>query len=874
MRIIPKTSKVKLTFYKGMTIGDFIIGFITLIILAITVSTNLPFKWYLAIGEVILVIPFYISIAGERFYEYIGFFFKYLVTKKSYKKNAKKNNDDITGIIPYKSIENDVILNRDNTYVAILEVNPIDFRLLSVEKQDTYIDGVLARVLNGINYDNEYSIVKLERPLILDGNIQDELDRIADLIDANERKDITKIEQKARLDLIQDRITLIDQINSGETINYSRYYLCLTGKNLLEVNESIDRAKSILNSGGIQANRLKEKELVAFLRYSINSDFDERLLDDVSQYDDYIIPEKVSFGLVSTKQTKNTLTHFVINNYPLKVGNGWGEGLFDMEHTKVVMKLTPVEKYKAIKRIDNAILELQTSSQKDKASEQIDKNTHLDTLEDLLVGIQTDNETLFDTTIIITVYDELGKNVNKKKVRTRLREMGFGFTEMLGRQYEAYISSTLSSINKVKISRGIQTSTLSACFPFVSNAIIDKKGILIGENKLPVFIDLFKRDDERVNSNMIIIGKPGSGKSYATKTIMSGLASCNTRIFVLDPENEYNNLAKNLGGKSLDVASSSYGMINPFQIISGIEDEENSFFAHLQFLEEFYRLILPGINSDSLELLNKLTQELYERHNINSKTNLRSLKNEDYPTFDDLNILVEQKLSIESDEYIKTCLKVLINYISKFKTGGRNSNLWNGHTSFSPKENFIAFNFQKLLANKNDVTANAQMLLVLKWLENEVIKNREYNVRHKTTRKIVVAIDEAHLFIDEKYPVALDFMFQLAKRIRKYDGMLIIITQNVKDFAGTPDITRKSSAIINVSQYSLIFSLSPNDMTELCMLYENAGQINDVEKDSIVHNPRGRAFLISSPNKRSNVSIIATKLTENMFTIGELNEEN
>ena len=117
-------------------------------------------------------------------------------------------------------------------------------------------------------------------------------------------------------------------------------------------------------------------------------------------------------------------------------------------------------------------------------------------------------------------------------------------------------------------------------------------------------------------------------------------------------------------------------------------------------------------------------------------------------------------------------------------------------------------------------------------------------------------------------------MFQLAKRIRKYDGMLIIITQNVKDFAGTPDITRKSSAIINVSQYSLIFSLSPNDMTELCMLYENAGQINDVEKDSIVHNPRGRAFLISSPNKRSNVSIIATKLTENMFTIGELNEEN
>ena len=158
------------------------------------------------------------------------------------------------------------------------------------------------------------------------------------------------------------------------------------------------------------------------------------------------------------------------------------------------------------------------------------------------------------------------------------------------------------------------------------------------------------------------------------------------------------------------------------------------------------------------------------------------------------------------------------------------------------------------------------MLLVLKWLENEVIKNRDYNIRHNSTRRLVVAIDEAHLFIDEKYPIALDFMYQLAKRIRKYDGMLIIITQNIKDFAGTPDIARKSTAIINVSQYSLIFSLSPHDMTELCMLYENAGRINETEKDNIVHNPRGRCFLISSPNKRTNIDIIATNFTERMFS--------
>lgn len=867
MRIIPKTSKVKLTFYKGVTVIDIVIGFIALLVLAITLSSNFWFRWYIALGIVCLVIPLYLTFNGERLYQYIGFIFKYIASRKKYLKRDKSEQADITGIIPYKEIKNDVIVNRDNTFVGVLEIYPIDFRLLSPDKQNDYIEDVFTRVLNNIGSEEQYSIVKLERPLILDGNIDDELKRIQDILNARESKDLAENEWMSRIDIIQDRINLIDAINSGSPVNYSRYYLCLIGKGIGEINMTLNRAEIVFSSNGIMTHRLKDKELTAFIRYGIDNEFDERELEKGEDYEKYLLPDKVCFNLTSTKQGKKSLSHFVINHYPLKVGNGWGEGLFDMENTKVVMKLLPVEKHKAIKRIDNAILEIQTQAQKDKASIQIDRNTHLETLQDLLIGIQTDNETLFDTTIIITVYDAIGSVENKKKVRTRLREMGFGFTEMLGRQADAYLSSSISFLEKTGISRGIQTTSIAACFPFVSSAVMDRNGILIGENKLPVFIDFFKRDDEHVNSNMVIIGKPGSGKSYATKTIMAHLASCNTKVYVLDPENEYGNLAKKLGGKTLDIASGAHGKINPFHIISGLEEDgdSNSFYAHLQFLEQFYRLILPGINADSLELLNKVTQELYEQKRINAKTDLTNLKASDYPTFDDMNMLIEEKLEKETDEYMRTCLKVLVNYVSKFKTGGRNSNLWNGYTSFSPKENFIAFNFQKLLANKNDITANAQMLLVLKWLENEVIKNRDYNLKHKTARKIVVAIDECHLFIDEKYPIALDFMFQLAKRIRKYEGMLIIITQNVKDFAGTPEIARKSTAIINVSQYSLIFALSPNDMTELCKLYENAGAINESEKNNIVHNRRGRAFLISSPKSRTNLDIIATEFIEGLF---------
>ena len=192
--------------------------------------------------------------------------------------------------------------------------------------------------------------------------------------------------------------------------------------------------------------------------------------------------------------------------------------------------------------------------------------------------------------------------------------------------------------------------------------------------------------------------------------------------------------------------------------------------------------------------------------------------------------------------------------------------MWNGEATISTEENFVVFNFQSLLANKNNTIANAQMLLVLKWLDNEIIKNRDYNMKYNANRKIIVVIDEAHVFIDEKYPIALDFMFQLAKRIRKYNGMQIIITQNIKDFVGTEEIARKSTAIINACQYSFIFALAPNDMHDLCKLYEKAGEINESEQENIINNGRGQAFVVTSPTSRTSIDIVAAPGVEELFS--------
>lgn len=871
MRIIPKNTKVKMQFYKGIGIYDVILGVIALAFIALTATSNLPNKYTIAIGILILVAPLYIPIGDIKLYQALGYGFKFLIARKTFSKE-KKGNAHISTIIPYSTIKDDCIVQKDNSYTGVIEVTPIEFNMLSTTKQNFLIDGVISNTLKNVGIFQEYNLVKLEKPIIFDDYLSNEFTRMQKLIAENENDNLNESELRTRLEVIEDRMNLIDSLNSDEKIYASSYYIVLHDIDRVSLDNSLEIIENALRGSNLEAKRLNNKELAIYLKYSYDKDFDEREFNDCSERD-YVrksYPNNVQFKLLSTKQNDKTLTHFVITDYPLKVDNAWAQDLFDIPNTKVVMKCKPVDKYKAIKRIDNAINEILSQNTLGKASSQIDRQTHLESLQILLEGLQNDNEVFFDTTLIITAYDVGKETTNKKYVRRKLREYGFKFSEMFGRQIEAYFSSAINTFNKINISRGLNSSIIASSFPFVSNAILDNNGLLIGENKLPTFVDFFRRDDERVNSNTVIIGKSGSGKSFATKILLANLASDNAKVFILDPENEYSNLATNLNGRTLDVSSSKNGRINPFHIIMSLDDENadgtsNSFYSHLQFLEEFFRLILQGINPDSLELLNKVIVEIYNKKGITAKTDLTKLRAKDYPIFQDLAEEIDMRIENEKDEYNLSCYKVLSNYVSKFRRGGRNSALWNGFTTFNPTENFVCFNFQKLLSNKNNVIGNAQMLLVLKWLDNEVIKNRDYNLLNNADRKIVIAIDEAHVFIDEKFPIALDFMYQLAKRIRKYNGMQIVITQNVKDFVGSPDIARKSSAIINVSQYSFIFSLSPNDMSDLCTLYEKAGQINENETDNIVNLPRGSAFLITGPANRTNIRIVATPHIRKIF---------
>ena len=965
MRLIPGKTKVKIELFRGITLGDIIVGAVTLALVSLIFMSTIPGNSYIAVG--ILAVgglmllrmddkPIYVMFLGLlRFLAYPKLYKRRTTDKEllpeeekdsdnnesgdnnnrsaviwshsekekasedkissdSKTSNGKKSSDksknstsadaktstkqkekDIKDVMPFTGIKDGFIEYAGKYYGTIIEIDAVEFRFFSQFRRDASIENCLGKIIRSLRSDLSANIIKIDRPILYNSYLHKEYEKLDSLRVSYEKGMLTEEELQARVEIQYDRINALRKICYEEKVIQPFYYIALFNSHKKQLEIDTDNAITALQQGELTVRRLtKDRDLAIFLKYTNCLDFDEWDADKIApkDYMEWVMPESLSFTSRYVK-INGIITHQMsVVSYPADVGDAWLAGVMSIPATKVMIKITPMERAKSIRAIDRSLQELRgqlNSTGVD--SKRIELEGHIETLSRLLVTLQQDNESLLSVNIYVSMYDavktsEFGDNEAvkdtslasisdmKKTVRRSWSETGMRLNGNDFAQLECFIASQVSAYDPfIKEGRGMPANTIAAMYPWIYAHVSDEGGIRLGsQDGVPVFIDFFRRDSERINSNMVIIGKSGSGKSYGTKSLLTNMASEDAKIFILDPENEYTELAHTLHGKIINVGNAVQGRLNPFHIITTFDDDDagsesvgSSYSAHLQFLEEFFKTILPDVDKEALEYLNLLVERLYTNFNITSETNLSKLTPDDYPIFDDLYDLVLEDFQRNKNQYLRKLLQTLMNYVSKFSSGGRNSNIWNGPSTITTDENFSVFNFQSLLANRNSTIANAQMMLVLKYIDNEIIKNRDFNMKFGLNRKIVVVIDEAHVFIDTKYPIALDFMFQLAKRIRKYNGMQIVITQNIKDFVGSEEIARKSTAIINACQYSFIFSLAPNDMDDLCKLYEKAGGINEMEQDQIVTAPRGMAFTIMSPTSRSSFMVEVPQTMVDMF---------
>lgn len=869
MRIIPKKIKVKNTVWKCYSMADVIVALIVFAIIFIAITSG-AFAFAVIMG--LLAVVMFMPTQDGIFYSCILENIKFLFAKKVYTENADKQKERVDALLNLKDIKENGLIEYSGGYFGrVIKVGQKNFGIEDVVQQNIDID-YLANALKMLDGTQCADIIKIDRPVNLDNFAQDLFGRLAEMKESVDGEEVREIKTA----ILRERIDRIDKMNNIRKQYLSDYYIVVYGRNELDLENTTINVASEINKCGLNTKLLGRRETAIFLKYSFSRNFDEREIKEIedNQLIAWVKPKKVEFRANSYTVDGTQAAVFAIADYPLRVRNAWGADVFNIPNTKVVLHVKPVDKFKAIKRIDKCIGEMETKQiLSEKASEANSAETHRETMNALLDSLQTENESLLDVTLTITAYNYLDDDNYKKAVRRSIMTGNFKPSNLYGLQIEGFKSSAISPVSTLKnYERGINSSSLAAVFPFVRTFVMDDGGIMLGENKangFPFIFNIWKRGNLYQNSNGMIIGKSGSGKSFFLKSLIANEWANDTRVIILDPEAEYLTLTKNLSGNLIDVGNAKEGRINPFHIYKILTedglpaDPVVTFNTHLKMLESFFKIVFVGANSDVIELINNLAVEAYARKGIYETTDCTRLNAEDFPLFTDLLAVLREKNKEETDGLTLRDMRTAELYLQKF-VNGRYSDIWNAPSTLKVNADLIDFNFQSLFANKNNTVANAQMLLVFRFIEQEVINAREANKSGKNLRTLIIA-DEAHLFIDAKFPIALDFFFSMSKRIRKYNGSFIPATQNIADWNANEELRSKTSAILKNSQYTFIFKLSAPDMKDVLDVYKAGDSFNADEQRMIISAVTGQVFFIGSTELRTNVKITTGEYIKSLF---------
>ena len=556
-------------------------------------------------------------------------------------------------------------------------------------------------------------------------------------------------------------------------------------------------------------------------------------------------------------------TILTVVSYPKYIQPGYLSSLTSMPGIKVVVKHIPVPFLQMSKMLNKQVAELKERYTKEKdLTRREGYRQDAESLEYFVSMLAASNARIFDFQmhIMITAQTKEGLELKKVNVKNYLDAMDLRAISLRFEQ-EKVLKSILpifpSQDIEQRIGTPIPSVTIAAMYPFIFDSIkdpgqstllgIDFSGGVILFNQ---FLYKIRKENNRNNANMIILGTSGSGKSTAAKLMLRNHIRNGRQIVIIDPEDEFREITKAFGGDTVDIGKGGeFGLINPLEVIIDADEEEikqglgyTVLTRTLQFLKAFMKYYDPSITEDVLTMFSEIVQDTYKRFGIDFTTDFSHYTSADFPTFSDVYATIKGKLMSITDATqerdILERLELKIRPITK-----ELKFYFDGHSTITRNSDFMVFNIKELMNSDSNIK-NALFFNVLKYAWGLCL---DYNV------DTVMMVDEAHVLLGDKNSLGADFLAQIQRRARKYNTGTIIITQQPSDFSD-PAVITQGKAIFDNASYYLVMGLKKQAVEDLGQLID----LNDTEKESIKSYSQGEALFVCG-TRRMRINVTVTK---------------